>query len=71
MSKEVLTHSESYIKKTNRIILAVGITSFVIFLLGLKSIDSHITNAYHRIRLGVGHPKGVGEVVVNHVLYSI
>ncbi len=35
---------------------------------GLKSIDSHITNAYHRIRLGVGHPKGVGEVVVNHVL---
>ncbi len=35
---------------------------------GLKSIDSHITNAYHRIRLGVGHPKGTGEVVVNHVL---
>jgi PTH1 family peptidyl-tRNA hydrolase len=35
---------------------------------GLKSIDSHITNGYHRVRLGVGHPKGVGEVVVNHVL---
>ena len=35
MSKEVLTHSESYIKKTNRIILAVGIPSFVIFLLGM------------------------------------
>ncbi|MBR1605528.1 MAG: aminoacyl-tRNA hydrolase [Alphaproteobacteria bacterium] len=35
---------------------------------GLKSIDSHIGNGYNRIRLGVGHPKGVGEDVVNHVL---
>jgi len=35
MSKEKLTHSESYIKKTNRIILAVGITSFIIFIFGL------------------------------------
>lgn len=35
---------------------------------GLKSIDSHITPNYHRIRLGVGHPAGHGEVVVNHVL---
>ena len=34
MSKEVLTHSESYVKKTNRIILAVGITSFIIFIFG-------------------------------------
>ncbi|MBR1649294.1 MAG: aminoacyl-tRNA hydrolase [Alphaproteobacteria bacterium] len=24
---------------------------------GIKSIDSHITNAYHRIRIGVGRPK--------------
>jgi len=40
MSKEVLTHSESYIRKTNRIILAVGITSFVIFLLGLYLLFS-------------------------------
>ena len=40
MSKEVLTHSESYIKKTNRIILAVGITSFVIFILGLYLLFS-------------------------------
>ena len=35
MSKEILTHSESYVKKTNRIILAVGITSFIIFVFGV------------------------------------
>ncbi len=35
---------------------------------GLKSIDAHITNGYHRVRLGVGHPKTGGEAVVNHVL---
>lgn len=37
MSKEnePLTHSEAYIKKTNHIILIVGITSLVIFLFGV------------------------------------
>lgn len=35
---------------------------------GLKSIDSHIGQNYNRIRLGVGHPQGSGEEVVNHVL---
>lgn len=35
---------------------------------GLKSIDAAITPNYNRIRLGVGHPQGVGEEVVNHVL---
>ncbi len=40
MSKEVLTHSETYIKKTNRIILAVGITSFVVFIFGLYLLFS-------------------------------
>lgn len=35
---------------------------------GLKSIDSHITPNYHRVRIGVGHPQGRGEEVVNHVL---
>lgn len=35
---------------------------------GLKSIDAAITPNYNRIRLGVGHPAGSGEVVVNHVL---
>ena len=35
---------------------------------GLKSIDSHIGQNYNRIRLGVGHPQGSGEAVVNHVL---
>ncbi len=33
---------------------------------GLKSIDAHITNGYHRIRIGVGHPKR--EDAVNYVL---
>lgn len=35
---------------------------------GLKSIDAAITPNYNRIRLGVGHPQGTGEAVVNHVL---
>lgn len=35
---------------------------------GLKSIDAAITPEYHRIRIGVGHPTGKGEAVVNHVL---
>lgn len=35
---------------------------------GLKSIDSHIGQNYNRIRLGVGHPQGSGDEVVNHVL---
>ena len=35
MSKEVLTHSEAYVKKTNRVILTIGITSLVIFLIGV------------------------------------
>lgn len=35
---------------------------------GLKSIDAHIGPNYNRIRIGVGHPNGRGEEVVNHVL---
>ena len=35
MEKENLTHSEKYIRKTNRIILAIGITSFLIFIFGV------------------------------------
>lgn len=35
---------------------------------GLKSIDAAITPNYNRIRIGVGHPQGSGEAVVNHVL---
>ncbi len=36
---------------------------------GIKSIDSHITPNYNRIRIGVGHPAGRNEdSVVNHVL---
>ena len=37
---------------------------------GLKSIDAAISPNYHRIRIGVGHPDGKGEAVVNHVLSS-
>ena len=40
MSKEVLTSSERYVRKTNRIILIVGITSFVVFLFGLLLLFS-------------------------------
>ena len=35
---------------------------------GIKSIDAAISPNYNRIRLGVGHPQGKGEEVVNHVL---
>ena len=35
---------------------------------GLKSIDAAITPNYNRIRIGVGHPEGRGEEVINHVL---
>ncbi len=35
---------------------------------GLKSIDAAITPNYNRIRIGVGHPQGNGDAVVNHVL---
>ena len=34
----------------------------------MKSIDAAITPNYNRIRIGVGHPDGSGEAVVNHVL---
>lgn len=35
---------------------------------GLKSIDAAVSQNYNRIRIGVGHPAGNGEAVVNHVL---
>ena len=35
---------------------------------GLKSIDAAVSQNYNRIRIGVGHPEGRGEEVVNHVL---
>ena len=35
MSKEPLTHSEKYIKKTNTIILIIGLSSLLIFIFGL------------------------------------
>lgn len=35
---------------------------------GLKSLDSHITPAYNRIRIGVGHPAGKGPEVADYVL---
>ena len=35
MDRDNLTHSEKYIKKTNRIILAIGITSLAIFIFGV------------------------------------
>ena len=35
---------------------------------GLKSIDSAITSNYNRVRIGVGHPQGDGNTVINYVL---
>ena len=36
---------------------------------GLRSIDAHIGQDYHRIRIGIGHPGERGEVS-NHVLHD-
>ena len=44
MSKEVLTNSERYVRKTNRIILIVGVISFVTFLFGLFLLFSNDDN---------------------------
>ena len=43
MPTEQLTHSESYVRKTNRIILIIGIISFVAFLFGLLLLFSSKT----------------------------
>ncbi|MBO7097520.1 MAG: hypothetical protein J6W11_02635, partial [Alphaproteobacteria bacterium] len=45
MSKEPLqlTHSEQYVKKTNRIILFIGIVSLAAFLFGLLLLFSSKT----------------------------
>ena len=34
---------------------------------GLRSIDAHVGNAFHRVRIGVGHP-GVKDMVHSYVL---
>lgn len=48
MARDNLTHSEKYIKKTNRIILTIGITSLIIFIFGVilliksnRSVDDY------------------------------
>ena len=40
MAKEVLTHSDRYIRKTNRIILVVGIIAFCLFVFGLMLLGA-------------------------------
>jgi len=40
MAKQQLTHSERYVRKTNRIILVIGLVSFVAFLFGLLLLFS-------------------------------
>ena len=40
MSKEVLTHSDRYVRKTNRIILIVGIITLFVFLFGLMLLTT-------------------------------
>src|SRR5690606_31586682 len=34
---------------------------------GIRSLDQHISNAYRRVRIGIGHP-GAKEPVMPHVL---
>jgi PTH1 family peptidyl-tRNA hydrolase len=36
---------------------------------GLRSLDAHLGNAYHRVRLGIGHP-GDKRQVHNYVLHD-
>ena len=40
MAKEVLTHSDRYVRKTNRIILIVGIITLLVFLFGLMLLTA-------------------------------
>ena len=40
MAKEVLTHSDRYVRKTNRIILIVGIITLLVFLFGLMLLTT-------------------------------
>ena len=51
MSKEPLTHSETYLKKTNRIILTVGIASLLLFIFGLALLllSNDNTSEYEQI----------------------
>jgi YD repeat-containing protein len=47
MSKEPLTHSEKYVKKTNAIILIIGLSSLVIFIFGLVLLLNSNDDADH------------------------
>ena len=42
MAKEVLTHSDRYVRKTNRIILIVGIITLLVFLFGLMLLTTDV-----------------------------
>ena len=44
--QQVLTHSEAYVKKTNRIILIVGFTSLFLFIVGVVLLLTEDTSNY-------------------------
>ncbi len=52
MSKEALTHSDRYIRKTNRIILLVGIISMLVFLFGLALMSTEDVEEEKHVDLG-------------------
>ncbi|MDP4708669.1 MAG: aminoacyl-tRNA hydrolase [Rickettsiaceae bacterium] len=35
---------------------------------GLKSIDSHVGTAYHRVRIGIGRPENINHDIADYVL---
>ena len=51
MSNEPLTHSDRYVRKTNRIILILGIICLCIFLFGLALLGSGEQEEEQRIEV--------------------
>lgn len=62
MSKEVLTHSERYVRKTNRIILIIGFIATCVFLFGLLLLgtDPEEEQAHYEIERSIDEEANIG-----------
>ena len=54
MSKEPLTHSDRYVRKTNRIILIIGIIALLVFLFGLALLSTEEVEQVQRYQVETG-----------------
>ena len=62
MSKEVLTHSERYVRKTNRIILIIGFIATCVFLFGLLLLgaEPEEEQAHYEIERSIEEEANIG-----------